>query len=151
MGYNMRQRGSNFRIKKENFDVALKAIVELADDKNKHQMSGGFWQGGKQTEWHYAWVNMSDLASAKTIKDAIGVWRWEVFSAEPEISREIEEDIVDIYFVGDKIGQENLMFEAIAPFVEDGSYIEMAGEDGAIWRWVFARGECNDCGATVTF
>jgi len=43
MGYNMRQRGSNFRIKKENFDVALKAIVELADDKNKHQMSGGSW------------------------------------------------------------------------------------------------------------
>ena len=35
------------------------------------------------------------------------------------------------------------MFNCIATFVEDGSYIEMVGEDGDLWRWVFTNN--NNC------
>jgi hypothetical protein len=33
---------------------------------------------------------------------------------------------------------------AIAPYVEENSYIEMVGEDGDRWRWVFKNGKCEE-------
>jgi hypothetical protein len=42
-------------------------------------------------------------------------------------------------FVGEKLTNDFEMFEAIASFVEKGSYIQMAGEDFLIWRWYFRR------------
>lgn len=47
----------------------------------------------------------------------------------------------EIYFEGEKYS--DLMDEVlseIAPFVEDGSYFELAGEDNAMWRWVLKNG-----------
>jgi hypothetical protein len=56
---------------------------------------------------------------------------------------------VRIHFEGEKIGQEDLLFEAIAPWVRDGSYIEMSGEDDAMWRWFFHAGECHEVTPTI--
>lgn len=33
------------------------------------------------------------------------------------------------------------LFEVIAPFVKEGSYIQFAGEDGSIWRYSFKNGK----------
>lgn len=46
-------------------------------------------------------------------------------------------DIVDLEFKGEKLGQEKEMFERLAPFVEDYSYLEFEGGDGKLWRWTF--------------
>jgi hypothetical protein len=144
MGYYMDQRGSEFRIKRENFAAALAVLVELAGDQHKEQMGG--WscsQGGKCVEKHYAWVNMDKLKNAKSIEEAMSAWRWQV---------DIEEgsgDIEYIMFNGEKLGDDTIMLEAIAPFVEDDSYIEMSGEEGAIWRWTFDNGKFDEKGGTV--
>jgi hypothetical protein len=43
-----------------------------------------------------------------------------------------------ILFDGDRMPTDIEAFlESIAPFVSPDSYIEMEGEDGSIWRWVF--------------
>jgi len=143
MGYYINQREAMFRIKKENFDAALKAVVELADEKHRSRMNGGSWKCGKRTSWNYAWVNMEELKNAKTLEDAMNCWGWEVYTED--------EDIVDICFVSEKLGQEEVLFDAIAPFVEDGSYIEMGGEDGGIWRWQFNKGICVENEANISF
>ena len=43
-----------------------------------------------------------------------------------------------------KTGAEGHFFEAIAPFVQDGSFIEWRGEDGCEWRWLFTNGTCSE-------
>ena len=53
-------------------------------------------------------------------------------------------NITSLSFYGDKLSyDEGEMFKIVAPYVEDGSYIEMHGEDGAQWRWAFSGGDCQ--------
>jgi hypothetical protein len=43
-----------------------------------------------------------------------------------------------LWFDGDRMCDEIEVFlKVVAPFVKKGSFIEMEGEDGGIWRWVF--------------
>ena len=49
-------------------------------------------------------------------------------------------NITELEFIGEKLGNDFEMFQSIAPYVQDGSYIWMIGEDGSQWRWVFQSG-----------
>ena len=40
-------------------------------------------------------------------------------------------------FIGEKYGDEEIFFAALAPFVEKDSYISFEGEDGCKWTWCF--------------
>jgi len=51
-------------------------------------------------------------------------------------------NIDGVEFCAEKLHYEFEMFQEIAPFVRDGSFIEMKGEDSHAWRWVFRRGKC---------
>lgn len=62
-----------------------------------------------------------------------------------------EGNITDIDFVGDKLAGDKAMFQKIAPLVRDGSVIEMEGEDGAQWKWVFKDGKCKEIKATLVW
>jgi len=132
MGYYMDQGDSKFIVKKENFDEALKVIKALKDNTN--QMHGGSSSTGEK--W-YSWVEMSELANAKTLHEAIEAWRWTV-----ELDK--EENINEIQFEGEKLGDDLVLFKALAPYVEDDSFIEMHGEDGNTWRWSFCNGKCEE-------
>jgi hypothetical protein len=62
-------------------------------------------------------------------------------------SVELDDDgnIIDADFPGDKLVYgEKEMFQAIAPYVKDGSFLEMFGEDGSRWRQVFKNGTCKE-------
>src|SRR5690606_21320852 len=73
---------------------------------------------------------LEEAYSRGDVAYALDAWRW-----VPE--REATGDIVGLRFRGERLGDDRVLFEAIAPFVEPGSFIEMVGEDGAIWRWTF--------------
>lgn len=60
-------------------------------------------------------------------------------------------NIVGISFRGDKLGEEFRVFQSIAPYVKEGSYLHMIGEDGDQWRWVFRNGTCEEIHAKVTW
>jgi len=45
-------------------------------------------------------------------------------------------NIDGVEFCAEKLHCEYEMFQEIAPFVRNGSFIEMRGEDSIIWRWV---------------
>lgn len=115
MGYYISQREADFTIKKENFPAVLKIIK-------------GLELGG--------WC--TDIPKNADIKEAFECWRWEVdYDSHGNIS--------SIYFTGEKhSGDEEGFLKAIAPYVEAGSYIEMSGEEGEIWRWVFDGHNCEE-------
>ena len=71
-------------------------------------------------------------------------WRWEVEEDE-------DHNIISINFCGEKSGDDLILFDAIAPFVEPGSMIEMLGEDGAKWRWIFDGKTCEEKYAKIVW
>ena len=54
-------------------------------------------------------------------------------------------------FVGENYGDDKLLFDAIAPYVENDSYIQMHGEDGDLWRWIFKDEKFKQVSAKITF
>lgn len=60
-----------------------------------------------------------------------------------ELVPDIEGNIHAIFHTGEKMYKEDELFEVIAPYVKSGSFIEMNGEDGYKWRWVFKYNKCN--------
>jgi len=55
------------------------------------------------------------------------------------VMEEDEQGINKIHFVHNNASTFDMtnFFEALAPYVEAGSYIEMAGTEGGAWRWMF--------------
>ena len=134
MGYCMDQRDSFFVIRKENEHEALQAIKSVAGSET---IKDGSWR-------HFSWVSSARFLEATTLDEALQAWRWELY-------RDGDGTIGNIGFCGEKYGDENVLFRAIAPFVESGSYIEMNGEDGSLWRWIFKNGTVDEVSATITW
>lgn len=125
MGYCIEQRDCKFYVVDE--EAALAAIKELA---GKETMGPG----------HFSWVDTREFMAADTFEEAMDAWRWETNLYQKYI-----------LFNGEKLGDDKLLFDAIAPYVEAGSYIEMQGEDGAIWRWIFDGKTCREVTAKIVF
>ena len=117
MGYYMDQRDCVFEMPKANADKALAAIKELFSKPN----------------YRAGWVDTPSVLRAETFEDAISEARFDV---------EGNGTCYDwISFNGEKRSWcEEDVLNAIAPFVEEGSYIEMQGEDGDRWHWIFHKG-----------
>lgn len=144
MGYCIEQRDCDFRIKAENVDKARDAIKALASRTGE---GGGFTSsGGKIQERYFSWVRTEDFANAETLEDALRPWRWDI-----EFNGDGSGDVAWIMFHGEKYGDENILLEAIAPHVEPGCFIEMQGEDGALWRWSFDGRTMSEKSANITW
>lgn len=46
-------------------------------------------------------------------------------------------NIVGIQYEGEKLNEDESMFIEMNPYVTPGSYIQMLGDEGDIWRWIF--------------
>jgi len=142
MGYFVTQSKTHFNVSAANIPAMIQAIRTLAH--NTDDMSGARYNNGVKTSSHYSWVNMS-FADLDSVKDIFNCWRWSV---------EIDEqsgDITDICFEKEKLGDDFILFKAIAPYVKDGSYIEMIGEDNELWRWSFKDGTCREISPKITW
>lgn len=128
MGYNIKQLDHKFYIFADNKQRALEAVKHLKSSKT----TGFSWVSGAYKE-------------ADSLDEALDDWGWNI-QVDP-----ISEDVTGIIFEGDKAGDDLLMLEAIAPFVSDGSYIEMCGEDGEHWRWFFKGGRCIEIHPDVSW
>ena len=68
-----------------------------------------------------------------------------------ETKRDHEGNIIGITFWGHNLLNDFQTFKKIAPFVKNGSYIEMEGEDDTRWRWVFENRDCREVTPTVSW
>jgi hypothetical protein len=122
MGYCMQQVDGSFFIASADAHKAVKAMQEL----------------GKERKWDFEFDKLDCLP------DILNEWCWELDVAESG-------NIRGIQFTGEKSRDELDMFKAIAPFVKAGSFIEMRGEDGCMWRYVFDGTTCNEVYAKVSW
>ena len=132
MGYCIEMRSANFLIRKENEDAALDAVKKLGNGSNDDRAHGG----GMGRKW-FSWMNNANPNDWDTLKDAMKAWRY-------PIKKDESGNWGKISFDGEKIGQEDLLFNTLAPFVEPGSVITMEGEDGSVWHWEFDGKTCKE-------
>jgi len=133
MGYCMDQREADFFVAKDNLQPMLKAIQDLHGSETIGDSSGR----------HFSWVD-NDFHAIDDPIEMLGEWRW---NAEKDDDGNID----TIYFGGEKLGDDNILFNAIAPFVREGSYIEMRGEEGDRWRWCFDGTTMTEKNANIRF
>lgn len=130
MGYCIKMTNSNFAIKKENFEKALKNLKDIFTPEN---MTCYDSIGGKRY-FHFRWVNTETVLESEELGEALEEIRY-----TPEYNE--NGDICDVEFTGEKYGDEEIFFKALAPYIESGSYLCFEGEDGDIWKWVFEDGK----------
>lgn len=134
MGYCISQKDCSFFLPKENVDAALKAIQSLANNKETITDSSGR---------HFSWVEQG-FEKLTTLKDILEEWRW-----EPRI--DVEGNIWDLVFTGQKYVDDNILFEALAPYIQKGSWIEFLGEDGSLFRFTFDGVSMKEIFAQITW
>lgn len=132
MGYCIEQTESKFKILAKNIPSVVAEIKKLND---KPGYIGGFKD--------YSWVTRTD-PSVNDISILMDDWRWCV-------DIDSNGDIDDITFGGEKLGDDVLFLNTIAPFVESESYITMSGEDNYLWRWIFKDGKMKEITPKVTW
>lgn len=137
MGYYMDQRGGEFFLAAEHVDAALVAVKATAQQPER-------MGGGNSTQRWFSWVDTEKLQEASTLVQALAVWRWGAYQNN-------NGNIDCIQFTGEKLGDDLVLFEALAQFVRKGSYIEMWGDDGAVWRWYFDGTKCHELEGRVVF
>jgi hypothetical protein len=79
-----------------------------------------------QDKW-YSWVSTKELMEATTLAGLINCFVGDA-------------DILDgalVFGFDDKVGNEDVLFEVLAPYIDAGGYVEWRGEDGSHWMWMF--------------
>lgn len=132
----MSQEKSRFQIAADKVPGALAAVKNLLT-KTKKMHGGSYTDGGsvlnpKKRTWipSFAWVDMQGLTDAVTLAEAMAAWRWEVTMGK-------DGGVSGIVFVGQKFGDDEVLMQAIAPFVTPRSYIQLRGGDDHRWIWTF--------------
>lgn len=130
MGYYVNTGDCNIVVKAANAEPALAELIKFNDENDALKRGGSHGPEGKTESW-FSWMP-KDFRDFKTFGEFLGGlgFNFEVLE---------NGDFVLTHY-SDKTGQEDILIEAIARFVEDGSYAEWHGEDGERWRWEFSDG-----------
>jgi len=129
MGYHIEATEISVRIKTQDEDAAFRAICAFnAECPPTMKRGGTVGEDGKEEKW-FSWMraDFSEYADLREVLREMGfsldAWDgWMVLTG----------------WHGDKRGQEDLLMESIARWVEPGSYVNWIGEDCARWRWEFS-------------
>lgn len=107
---------------------ALAAINALHDPELVAQNgAGGSFSGGKRTDVWYSWVNNPGPQGFPDLYAAMYEWR---FGLEKDGT---------FYWEGEKLGQEEILFGALAPYLDGDIYAR--GEDDNEWGFRFRDGQ----------
>jgi len=143
MGYYINTRFTSFAILTKNLPRFFDLVDNLMSDKNiKKHGNGGSWQGNTQMKSWFSWVNTDAVRKASANKDIVAVfdeWGYELTLLTDECG--VSAYSLNIRNGNAKIGDEEKFFAAIAPVVEDGSFIDVVGEDDQEWRWMWENGK----------
>lgn len=149
MGYYVSTISSQFTFKP---GTDLKAVLDdvkqkmFTDEALVSKARGGAWpKEGKAVEDHswYSWTNTRECRQAGDIYDIIQQFFETVDISDDRMSFEV--------YVDNKIGQEDVLLEHLAPYLEDDSHLRYRGEDGDLFGWRVKGGRLVEEQATVTW
>ena len=145
MGYYVDMTCYDVVIPKENVDKALKAINGMfTPARLMRDARGGHFDGRAYVERWYSWVTNPPAEGFPDLPAALDAWGFGARITE-------QGDCQVIYSSNEKLGQEDLMLNEIAPYVTPGGSIECRGEDSALWRWLFDGKRCVEQHGIVTY
>ena len=147
MGYNVESISNSFTFKQGTDLKAVLAHVKqtmFTDAALLENAMGGVWPRSRDdigsNVW-YSWTNTHECRTADSIFDIINQ-----FFDLAEMSEDYMQFTVSPI---EKIGQEDVLLKALAPFLEDGSHLYYRGEDGVEFGWRVVDGtlqEVTGCG-----
>lgn len=121
MSYDMTQHDTQFFMDKSNLEAARQALRDAAADCK--------------------WFNMRN---ARSLENAVYQFGWSLEFDDDDNVNGIEHLLVCA-------GDEERLFNAIAPYVKAGSYIQMTGGDDTMWRWSFDGIRCIEQKPTIVW
>ena len=142
MGYCVDIGLNDVVIRKANEMAALKAVNELFAPKKMSGGGGRIFINGQEIR-QYSWVN-APAEPFKDLIDALAEWRYQA-------ERNETGDIVVECFTGQKLGDDTVLWTALAPFVDPAGEIYCSGEDGAQWKWTFRNGQFTELLGQVVY
>jgi len=142
MGYYVNIEAVNWLLPIAHEDAALQILKDLNKPANDHLKRGGRFSGGKETAKWYSWMPEDYDKTVTSVSEVLEMLGFDT-KIDPEGTRILAYD--------SKTGQEDLFVNAIAEFVEPGSFIDWRGEDGAFWRWEFRDEKMRTLEGRVTF
>jgi hypothetical protein len=128
----MQQCGQRFTMK-PNLKANALAAIKSSAMKRAHSADA--------THEHRSFAET--MSKLETLEQALEAWGWQLMDSGDGTSW--------LECLGDALCDDRLLFESIAPFVEAGSFIEMSGEDGTLWRWYFDGKQCEEQLGHVVF
>ena len=145
MGYYISTPQTSFAIRTSDLPRFFDLVANLMSDKNVEENgNGGSYSGAKQTAYWYSWVNTEDVRKAVADRDIVRVfacWGYDLEIVNQDADTDTTHFYLDIRGGDAKIGDEEKFFAAIAPAVIHGCFIDVRGEDGAEWRWLWENGK----------
>ncbi len=132
MGYYVNTEDINILVPKDFLEPAYKAVLAMNDYDSSLKRGGSYGPNAERKYW-FSWMpeDLSKLADLQAVLLNLGF--------EDTEYNERGDLVLGCY--NNKSGQEDLFLEAIAPFVEEGSYAIWKGEDDTFWKWEFNDGK----------
>jgi hypothetical protein len=142
MGIYIYQLQSEFQVPAEQCAGMLDVLKKAIEETPEELLFGGERRGDIIIRF-FAFINHEKVLNAANLEKALRFCRW-----APEFDE--EGNIIDIEFTGEKYGNEDILFNALAPFVKNGSFIAMVNDRREVWRWRFDGQKCHkECGELI--
>lgn len=141
MGYYVNLLNSSVKIAEENLDKAYQAVCAINDPMYDGQKRGGSFGGDKEVKW-YSWMGENYPDTCKDLAEVLEMLGFEVETVG-------EDGSLSVFAYNSKTGQENLFFQALAPFIV--GEMEWRGEDGCHYKWCFDGEEMVVLQGTISY
>jgi hypothetical protein len=129
-------RLENVYIENEHLEAAFNAINEMHTDENllKYASGGRYCDDVErlpvnERRW-YAWVNNPENDKFQSLEQALSEWNFEGYYDD-------EANFIIDKFTGEKWGDEGILFQFIAEYINPEAEIYITGEDEDKFKWSF--------------
>lgn len=129
MGYYITTEDVEFTIPSANLPAAWEALVDLNTNPDYAHLK----QSGSRDDTAFMWAYPNYHEAFSTVADVFQMLGFETYTS-PEWDFEI------VGYDG-KAGDEKLFLQAVAPYVDPGSFLHFRGEAGEHFRYLFSEGD----------
>lgn len=140
MGYYVTIELENVVIPASKTEECLKAINDLFFAKKMKNKASG----GSNREARYAWVNNPPKGGFPFLVDAFEEWRYD---AHENKNGDVQID----YFAAEKWGNDEILYETIAPFLSKNAKIYCTGSNNEHWKYTFKNGKMKSSSGRIVY
>jgi len=146
MGYYVTLNSCKISIPESDFPRICQHLLTTGFLTNTDSMSGGCYGGPDDGKRWYSWVDMAALEKHLKSNDLSAVLE----DFDFDVMHDTDGAIVDLCY-DSKTGNEEELFDAMAPAMTGIAELYWSGECGAQWKWLIKDGELRVIDAVITY